>query len=309
MPVAPGELMRPLPGVAYPSLLRGDTYAPQRSLIGAFIALSSWLVFGGLIGSVVLWLAWRIGYPQLGEIAFREAAQRFEYWPGMFAAHLQIAVMIPISVLMVRYWHRARPGLLWSVQGRPRWGYLGICLGVSMAVFGGYIAVTGWGGELTWQPQPGYVAFLVVTLLTAPVQAAAEEFLFRGYLLQALGSLVANPWFGVVTSALLFALFHGTQNVPLFLSRFTFGLLVGWLVLHTGGLEAAIAAHVVNNVFAFTLAALTSTVATSRTLTAVGWGQAFSGIIAYALIAGITALIAVRTKLPNRTASDRVAAR
>ena len=88
----------------------------------------------------------------------------------------------------------------------------------------------------------------MVILLTSPLQAAAEEIFFRGYLMQALGSLVAKPWFGVVASALVFALLHGTQNLPLFVDRLAFGLLAGLLVWRTGGLEAGIAAHVVNNV-------------------------------------------------------------
>ena len=61
-------------------------------------------------------------------------------------------------------------------------------------------------------PQPGFWGFLVVIVLTSPLQAMAEEIFFRGYLLQALGSLVARPWFGVVVSALVFALLHGLQN-------------------------------------------------------------------------------------------------
>ena len=50
-------------------------------------------------------------------------------------------------------------------------------------------------------PQAGFWGFLVVIVLTSPLQAAAEEIFFRGYLMQALGSLVAHPWFGVVVSS------------------------------------------------------------------------------------------------------------
>lgn len=294
-------LIGPPPGASYPLILRGETYAWWRSLSGVFLAPLFWLLLGGVVGSLVLQVAWRLGDQQLPEAEFFAAAQRFEFWQGMLASHLQIALLIPICFLMVRSWHLVRPGYLWSVEGRPRWRYLLVCLGVAAVVFAVYIATMPLRGQdLTWQPQQGFAAFLVVILLTSPLQAAAEEFLFRGYLLQGLGSLVANPWFGVVTSALVFALFHGTQNLPLFLSRFAFGVVVGWLVLRTGGLEAAIAAHVVNNVFAFTLAGLTSTVAASRTLTQVGWVQAFSDVIVYAIITLIAAGVAVRMGVRSR---------
>ena len=98
------------------------------------------------------------------------------------------------------------------------------------------------------RPQPGFWGFLVVIILTSPLQAAAEEIFFRGYLMQALGSLVAQPWFGVVVSAVVFALMHGVQNPALFLDRLGFGLLAGFLVWRTGGLEAGIGAHVINNI-------------------------------------------------------------
>jgi membrane protease YdiL (CAAX protease family) len=42
-----------------------------------------------------------------------------------------------------------------------------------------------------------------------------------------------------------------TQNLPLFVDRLAFGLLAAILVWRTGGLEAGIAAHVVNNVCAY----------------------------------------------------------
>ena len=54
---------------------------------------------------------------------------------------------------------------------------------------------------------------------------------------------------------MLFALAHGIgQSVPIFFDRFAFGLVAGYLVVRTGGLEAGIAMHVVNNSLAFGLA-------------------------------------------------------
>ena len=54
-------------------------------------------------------------------------------------------------------------------------------------------------------------------------------------------------------------------------NRFAFGVLAGWLVVRTGGLEAGIAAHVANNVSSFALAALTSSMAQIKAVTAVTW--------------------------------------
>ena len=97
-------------------------------------------------------------------------------------------------------------------------------------------------------------------VLTSPLQAVAEEIFFRGYLLQALGSLVANPWFGVVVSAVMFALLHGMQNPALFVDRLAFGLLAAILVWRTGGLEAGIARARRQQRLAYLLAGLTRTI-------------------------------------------------
>ena len=97
--------------------------------------------------------------------------------------------------------------------------------------------------------------FLLVVLLLTPLQAAAEEYAFRGYLLQAFGGFVRHPAFAVGLSSLLFAFAHGFgQDIPIFFDRLAFGVVAGTLVIVTGGLEAGIAMHVLNNWLAFSAA-------------------------------------------------------
>ena len=67
---------------------------------------------------------------------------------------------------------------------------------------------------------------------------------------------------------------HGTQNAWLFADRFAFGLLAGWLVIVTGGIEAGVAAHVVNNLFAFGYAVFLGGVSQARGMTAMSWVDA-----------------------------------
>jgi ascorbate-specific PTS system EIIC-type component UlaA len=47
--------------------------------------------------------------------------------------------------------------------------------------------------------------------------------------------------------ALLFAIAHGSQSAPVFVDRFAFGAVAGVLAVRTGGLEAGIAMHLLNN--------------------------------------------------------------
>jgi hypothetical protein len=108
-------------------------------------------------------------------------------------------------------------------------------------------------------------------LLTTPLQALGEEMAFRGYLVQAFGALLKNEWFAILGSAVIFALAHGSQNVPLFFDRFAFGFVAAWLVVRTGGLEAGIAMHVLNNFLAFGLAILFGNLGASVDVSSIDW--------------------------------------
>ncbi|TIC88188.1 CPBP family intramembrane metalloprotease [Nocardioides sp. GY 10113] len=181
------------------------------------------------------------------------------------------ALAIPSVWLVVWLVHRRRTGWSASVVGRIRWGWLAACLGVALGalvvtlVVSALLPVQGDAGiETTGSLNPWTAQtrdFVLVVLLLTPLQAAGEEYAFRGYLTQASGRLFgrwgdrASMVVAVLVPATLFALAHGLgQDLPIFFDRFAFGVVAGVLVILTGGLEAGIAMHVLNNFFAFGLA-------------------------------------------------------
>ncbi len=175
--------------------------------------------------------------------------------------NVAIAAAIPVTWALNHYLHGLRPAWLSSVLPRIRWGWLAMCLLLSVAalaltlVLGAVLPSQGEGTELATDLNDWTTTvrdFLLVILLLTPLQAAGEEYVFRGYLTQAFGGLVRTPYLAVVGPALLFALAHGIgQSVPVFIDRFAFGLVAGVLVILTGGLEAGIAMHVLNNFVAY----------------------------------------------------------
>ncbi len=66
----------------------------------------------------------------------------------------------------------------------------------------------------------------------------------------AFGAYLRNPWPGILLGAGAFATLHGYTDWGI-AYVFGFGVLMGWLAILTGGLEAAIALHATNNVAAF----------------------------------------------------------
>lgn len=104
------------------------------------------------------------------------------------------------------------------------------------------------------------VTLLLVTVLTTPLQSAAEEFMYRGALLPAFASWVGavRPALvlGVVLSSIVFSVVHGSAD-PWLLGYFAFfGACAAMMMLISGGLEASIALHVSNNGLTMILNAL-----------------------------------------------------
>ena len=176
----------------------------------------------------------------------------------MLGTNLGLALLTPFAVLMVWAIYGVRPR--WVSSNRPgvRWRWLLVCVGVALVVYSLFL-VLGTAGAAVERESPvdaGVVALLGVVLLTTPLQAAGEEYLFRGMLLQALGA-TRVPLLGCYAlCGLLFATAHLQWDVFLFADRFLLGVAFAYLAVETGGLEAPIAIHAVKNISVLVPAAL-----------------------------------------------------
>ena len=291
----------PPDGAEYPLILRGETHVWWRSLLGALFGLSLFLLLTAVVSQALVSLFWATTANDQVYRDYYTDAFAFRSPLGMLAVNLGIATLIPISWGLVMVVHQVRPRWLFSVAPGIRWRYLLGCLAIAAVTLIGVSLLSTMVQEpLRFGVQQGFWGFFAVIVLTSPVQAVAEEIFFRGYLMQALGSLVRTPWFGVIVSSVVFALLHGTQNLPLFVDRLAFGLLAAILVWRTGGLEAGIAAHVINNVCAYLIAGLTSSIATLKAIREIGWLDAVFDVGAFALFALLAYLFWTRLRLRRR---------
>ena len=179
--------------------------------------------------------------------------------PWVLAVMLaSIALMLPAVLLSVLATGPRPVGYLSSVEGRLRWGWLARVTAVAFLLYGAVIVASlalGLGGEATAPSlADDALLYVVIALLLVPVQATAEEYVFRGYLFQLVGSWTRFAIVPVLVSTPLFVAGHlyefwGLVDVTIF------ALMASYLVIRTGGLEAAIAAHVANNLVLFTLEA------------------------------------------------------
>lgn len=184
--------------------------------------------------------------------------------PVIFAFTLiSLILMIPALALASLIIGPRPIGLLSSVAGRIRWRWLAVCTVVALAVYVASLLVSALigyffpeeGTAATLQQDTSTLAILLaLTLLAVPFQAAAEEYVFRGFLMQAIGSWLRHPAFAILLPVPLFVLAHGYD--PLGQTYIAvFAVFAGWITWRTGGLEAAIAVHAVNNMSIFALGA------------------------------------------------------
>jgi uncharacterized protein len=294
----------------YHLMLRTWSYAWWRPVVGLVALLAGLLVIVPVALLPVLIVAAAVdgGGAEVGK-AFSGLSGGELTPSGLLYLNLTLAGLILWTWLLVRVLHSLRPRWLSSVRPKLRWRFLFACLGlavvalVAQAVVGALLPGSVAGTE-TGEPNAldgRTVALLVIVLLTTPLQAAGEEYAFRGYLLQALGALLRNRWATIVLTALLFAVAHLQFDPPLFLDRFLFGLVAAWLVIRTGGLEAGIALHVLNNYLALGLAVFYDDLTQALDPGAVSWWNVPVSLTQSLVYAALAAWVASRMGLQTRT--------
>ncbi|NYG58203.1 hypothetical protein BJ980_001126 [Nocardioides daedukensis] len=253
-------------GLGFHQLHRGAKNSWWRSLLGVVLLL----LIGLVILPLFLEVAILIGILASGTDDVLADYQRLldltNPTPlGLAHLNLVLAGLIPTVFLISWLLHGLRPGWRTSIMPRMRWSFFAVCLGLSfIALFATLVvsalvpaASQGDGaGEISTQVNDfttTTMQFALVVLFLTPLQAAGEEYAFRGYLTQVFGGHFPTV-VAILVPAVLFALAHGAQDPPIFVDRLAFGIVSGVLVVLTGGLEAGIAMHVLNNWLAFGLA-------------------------------------------------------
>ncbi len=290
-------------------MLRTWNYAWWRPVLGLVVVAFGMIILAPLVLMPVLAAGVAIegGGPFLHK--FEKAATLQTVDPAaLLYLNLVLGSMILVTWFVMRVMHRMRPRWLASVMPKLRWKFLFACLGLAVVALVAQVLVgtvvpgndQGVGGHLnhlTWTT----VALALVVLFTTPLQAAGEEYVFRGYLMQAFGALLRFRWIAIVISAGLFGLAHGAQNFPLFFDRFFFGLIAAWLVTRTGGLEAGIAMHVLNNFLAFGLALTFGNLTSTLTVSQASWWNIALTLTQSGVYALLVLWLAKKMNLQTRT--------
>ena len=228
-----------------------------RYLLSFPAILAIWFIVGSI--PVVLLLAYISGD---GDPATGFSGTGFVGVPVIVEFLFTMSSFIPLLVgtlLAVRLIHNRPLKTLVTGGARIRWGriFAGAGVWLLIAAVISTIEALLYPGRyvLTFQPVT-WTIFTVLALLLIPLQTSAEEFLFRGYLLQWMGLRLKNWWLLSFLNGLLFFLPHAanpemaTHSILIGLGYFVMGLFLTLITLRDNGMELALGMHAGNNLFA-----------------------------------------------------------
>jgi hypothetical protein len=162
-------------------------------------------------------------------------------------------------ILLVKPLNGRTLGITINGTGKIRWDRFFISGGVWMMLSGLYLFF-----YMKFDPAnftlnnktTSLILLSVVSVLFIPFQAAFEEVLFRGYLMQGFAALVKNRWFPVIMTSMFFGLMHAFNPEVKEFGFFTmipqyivFGMIFGIITILDDGIEASMGAHTANNIF------------------------------------------------------------
>ncbi|WP_047871234.1 CPBP family intramembrane glutamic endopeptidase [Nocardiopsis sp. RV163] len=242
---------RPLPpGVEYHRVLAGDERRVGRGLLA--IAL---LVAGLFASSLVLAVAAAFADSLMGRT--NPTFGGTDYTPLFLAANLaSIALLIPWSMMVQRWLYGVRGPSLHSVLSRFRFDLLGRAilyigpLWLLLSLVGPAVMPF---REVQWSTAT-LLAFFVINLLLTPLQAAGEEYGFRGLVFRVAASWGRGPrtalFLGVLVSSLVFTAVHISSDPWFNLWGLTISASLAVITWRTGGIEIAVAIHALHNTLA-----------------------------------------------------------
>ncbi len=224
------------------------------------------IVASNTIGAVPLLISMAIKSVSNPEIFSQLSANPNDYSVlGLDQNVLLIMMLFPFVAGLTAFIFLVKPlnnrTMKMTINGtsKIRWNHFFIAGGVWLAFSALYLFFYMKFDPANFELNNKTISLLTLSLISVfliPFQAAFEEVLFRGYLMQGLSALIRYRWFPLIMTSILFALMHGLNPevkefgfLTMMPQYMVFGLIFGTITILDDGIEAAMGAHAANNIF------------------------------------------------------------
>lgn len=169
---------------------------------------------------------------------------------------VEIILLIPALYFSVRFGGKRKFNNLLSIYNKFRVLLFlrSVFLSTPLYVLGAFMELR--GESFDFESLNGCVisgVFAIITLV--PLQAAAEELMFRGFISQVFGAWFSCAFFPIIISTVPFVFGHDYDFIGL-IDISVFSICMGVLAWVTGGLEIPIGIHAVGNIISLLLVSL-----------------------------------------------------
>jgi hypothetical protein len=221
-----------------------------------------------LIGVVIIIIALFVGQVPLGLAVLLEGGyemvnmtemqmlQLLDSNLSLFLILLSFAVGLGAIFFVVKVLHSQPIKALTTSRKKIDWGRFFFAFGL-VAIFAIVTTLVDYYTNpqdyvVNFQPKPFFI-MLVIAVIMIPLQTSFEEYLFRGYLMQGIGTFFKNRWSPLIITSLVFGGLHFFNpevtklgNIIMFYYIGT-GFLLGIMTLMDDGMELALGFHAGNN--------------------------------------------------------------
>lgn len=228
-----------------------------------------------LVGFVVIFIVWQLGsfpfllvagleaYSQDGDLSFLEDPNQImnvlDSNLTLFLMLLSFVIGLLALYLWVKYIHKQPMLALTTTRKKMDWGRFMFGFGLIGIVTVALTILDYYGNPESYVLQFEMVPFIilaVIAIIFVPLQTSFEEYLFRGYLMQGIGTIARNRWVPLLITSVFFGGLHFFNpevdklgNVIMIYYIGT-GLFLGIITLMDEGLELALGFHAGNNLVA-----------------------------------------------------------
>lgn len=218
------------------------------------------------IGAIPLIVALALAVVKNPDVAMQLAQNPSDYsvlgldtYTGLGFMLFPFLIALLAFIILIRPLNNRTFKMTINGTSRFRWGHFLIAFLVWLVISAIYLFVYLKIEPSNFRINNTGISLLFISLMALcliPFQAAFEEVVFRGYLMQGFALTLRNRWFPLLMTSILFGLMHSLNPEVKEFGFFSmmpqymlFGLIFGFATILDDGIEAAIGAHSANNIF------------------------------------------------------------